>query len=161
MNRKSTPAIAEPIAELQRQLDQFRSTQPRRTKLPESLWHQGRAPAGARRREGARERPPRQPACAHRVAPESPPERSAILLVCTAGSPLAYPTPFRTGGPSCTPLIPASCASETCRHAPIERLLKATATPHTPRPAICCSARPTTWLRSDSIYANSPRRGMP
>ena len=28
----------EPIAQLQRQLDQFRSTQPRRTKLPESLW---------------------------------------------------------------------------------------------------------------------------
>jgi|SRR5579859_1447322 len=38
MNRKSTP-IPEPIALLQRQLDQFRSTQPRRTKLPESLWH--------------------------------------------------------------------------------------------------------------------------
>ena len=38
MNRKSKPAIPEPIAELQRQLDQFRSTQPRRTKLPEPLW---------------------------------------------------------------------------------------------------------------------------
>src|SRR5580700_4303621 len=38
MNRKSAPAIAEPIAELQRQLDQFRSTRLRRTKLPESLW---------------------------------------------------------------------------------------------------------------------------
>ena len=37
MNRKSTP-IPEPIAQLQRQLDQFRSTQRRRTKLPESLW---------------------------------------------------------------------------------------------------------------------------
>jgi hypothetical protein len=37
MNRKSTP-IPEPIAQLQRQLDQFRSTQPRRTKLPEALW---------------------------------------------------------------------------------------------------------------------------
>ena len=37
MNRKSIP-IPEPIAQLQRQLDQFRSTQPRRTKLPESLW---------------------------------------------------------------------------------------------------------------------------
>ena len=37
MNRKSTP-IPESIALLQRQLDQFRSTQPRRTKLPESLW---------------------------------------------------------------------------------------------------------------------------
>ena len=38
MNRKSTPLIPEPIVQLQRQLDQFRSTQPRRTKLPESLW---------------------------------------------------------------------------------------------------------------------------
>ncbi len=38
MNRKSTSVIAQPIAELQRQLDQFRSTRRRRTKLPESLW---------------------------------------------------------------------------------------------------------------------------
>ncbi len=38
MNRKSTPPIPEPIVQLQRQLDQFRSTQPRRTKLPEALW---------------------------------------------------------------------------------------------------------------------------
>jgi hypothetical protein len=38
MNHKSTSAIAEPIAELQRQLDQFRSTRQRRTKLSESLW---------------------------------------------------------------------------------------------------------------------------
>src|SRR6266513_4088904 len=37
VNRKSIP-IPEPIAQTQRQLDQFRSTQPRRTKLPESLW---------------------------------------------------------------------------------------------------------------------------
>jgi hypothetical protein len=37
VNRKNRP-ILEPIAQLQRQLDQFRSTQPRRTKLPESLW---------------------------------------------------------------------------------------------------------------------------
>ena len=37
MNRKSTLSIPEPIAQLQRQLDQFRSTQSRRTKLPESL----------------------------------------------------------------------------------------------------------------------------
>jgi hypothetical protein len=37
VNRKNTP-IPEPIAQLQRQLDQFRSTQTRRTKLPESLW---------------------------------------------------------------------------------------------------------------------------
>ena len=37
MNRKSTP-LPEPIAQLQRQLDQFRSTQSARTRLPESLW---------------------------------------------------------------------------------------------------------------------------
>ncbi len=34
----STAVIPEPIAQLQRQLDQFRSTQPRRRKLPESAW---------------------------------------------------------------------------------------------------------------------------
>ena len=34
----STAVIPEPIAQLQRQLDQFRSTQPQRKKLPESLW---------------------------------------------------------------------------------------------------------------------------
>ena len=38
MNRKSTLPIPEAILQLQRQLDQFRSTQPRRTKLPESMW---------------------------------------------------------------------------------------------------------------------------
>jgi hypothetical protein len=38
MNRKSKSLIPEPIVQLQRQLDQFRSTQQRRTKLPESLW---------------------------------------------------------------------------------------------------------------------------
>ena len=38
MNRKSTVPIPEPIAQLQRQLDQFRSAQSGRTKLPESLW---------------------------------------------------------------------------------------------------------------------------
>jgi hypothetical protein len=38
VNRNITPPIPEAILRLQRQLDQFRSTQPRRTKLPESLW---------------------------------------------------------------------------------------------------------------------------
>ena len=38
VNRKSTPPIPEAIVQLQRQLDQFRSTQPQRTKLPEPLW---------------------------------------------------------------------------------------------------------------------------
>ena len=37
MKREGTP-IPEPIAQLQRQLEQFRSAQPGRTKLPESLW---------------------------------------------------------------------------------------------------------------------------
>jgi hypothetical protein len=34
----SSAVIPEPIAQLQRQLDQFRSTQPRGRKLPESVW---------------------------------------------------------------------------------------------------------------------------
>src|ERR1700723_3683667 len=38
MSGRSKPPIPEPIVQLQRQLDQFRSTRPRRTKLPESLW---------------------------------------------------------------------------------------------------------------------------
>src|SRR5688500_16532599 len=39
MNRKSTH-IPEPVAQLQRQLDQFRSTQSTRTKLPQPLWQE-------------------------------------------------------------------------------------------------------------------------
>jgi hypothetical protein len=38
MNRKSTAPVPEAIAQLQRQLDQLRSSQPGRTKLMESLW---------------------------------------------------------------------------------------------------------------------------
>jgi hypothetical protein len=38
LNRKSTSPIPEPIVQLQRQLDQFRSTRPHRTRLPEALW---------------------------------------------------------------------------------------------------------------------------
>src|SRR5580698_5626459 len=38
MSGKVKAPIPEPIVQLQRQLDQFRSIQPRRTKLPESLW---------------------------------------------------------------------------------------------------------------------------
>jgi hypothetical protein len=38
MNDKSASPIPEPIVQLQRQLDQFRSNRPRRSKLPESLW---------------------------------------------------------------------------------------------------------------------------
>ena len=34
----STAVIPEPIAQLQRQLDQIRSTQPRGKKLPDSVW---------------------------------------------------------------------------------------------------------------------------
>ena len=36
MNRKET--IPKPIAQLQRQFEEFRRTRQRRTKLPESLW---------------------------------------------------------------------------------------------------------------------------
>ena len=38
MNRKSTVPIPEAITQLLGQLEQFRSTRPARTKLPESLW---------------------------------------------------------------------------------------------------------------------------
>jgi hypothetical protein len=38
VNCKSPPLIPEAIVQLQSQLDQFCSTQPRRTKLPEPLW---------------------------------------------------------------------------------------------------------------------------
>src|SRR5271156_788174 len=48
MKRESTH-IPEAIVQLQRQLDQFRSTQPRRTKLPESLWQ---AAVGLARQHG-------------------------------------------------------------------------------------------------------------
>lgn len=38
MNDKSASSLPEPIAQLQRRFDEFRSTQPHRTKLPETLW---------------------------------------------------------------------------------------------------------------------------
>jgi hypothetical protein len=38
LDSKITSPIPEPIVQLQRQLDQFRSTRPHRTKLPEPLW---------------------------------------------------------------------------------------------------------------------------
>jgi hypothetical protein len=38
LNGKSALPIPGPIEQLQRQLDEFRSTQPHRTKLPETLW---------------------------------------------------------------------------------------------------------------------------
>jgi hypothetical protein len=38
LNNKSASSIPEPIAQLQRRFDEFRSTQPHRTKLPETLW---------------------------------------------------------------------------------------------------------------------------
>ena len=36
--KKAQLSIPEPIVQLQRQLEQFRSTRPHRTKLPETLW---------------------------------------------------------------------------------------------------------------------------
>ena len=38
MDSKNTSPIPEPIVQLQRQLEQLRSTRPHRTKLPEPLW---------------------------------------------------------------------------------------------------------------------------
>jgi hypothetical protein len=38
VNRTSTAPTPEPILQLQRQLEDFRSSQPGRMKLPESLW---------------------------------------------------------------------------------------------------------------------------
>jgi hypothetical protein len=38
MNRKTIAAIPEAVTQLQRQLKQFRSTRPARSKLPESIW---------------------------------------------------------------------------------------------------------------------------
>ena len=38
MNRKGTESMAEPIARLQRQLEEYRRMRPRRAKLPESIW---------------------------------------------------------------------------------------------------------------------------
>jgi hypothetical protein len=38
LNSKSTTPIPVPIEQLQRQFDEFRSTRPHRTKLPEALW---------------------------------------------------------------------------------------------------------------------------
>jgi hypothetical protein len=38
LDSKSTSPIPEPIAQLQRQLEQFRSTRPHRTRLPDELW---------------------------------------------------------------------------------------------------------------------------
>ena len=38
MNRRGTESIAEPIAQLQRQLDEYRRMRPRRAKLPEPIW---------------------------------------------------------------------------------------------------------------------------
>ena len=38
MNRKGTVTIAEPIAQLQRELEEHRRKRARRAKLPESIW---------------------------------------------------------------------------------------------------------------------------
>ena len=38
MNQNGTVSIAEPIARLQRQLEEYRRMRPRRAKLPESIW---------------------------------------------------------------------------------------------------------------------------
>jgi hypothetical protein len=49
VSQKSTPSIPEAIVQLKRQLDQFRNTQPQRTKPPEPLWQ---APVELARQRG-------------------------------------------------------------------------------------------------------------
>lgn len=46
MNRKGTKSIVEPIAQLQRELEEHRRMQPRRAKLPESIWEAAAELAG-------------------------------------------------------------------------------------------------------------------
>ena len=38
MNQKRTESIGEPIAQLQRELEEYRRLRPRRAKLPEAIW---------------------------------------------------------------------------------------------------------------------------
>jgi hypothetical protein len=38
MNRKERKPIAEPIVQMQRELEEYRRSRPRRAKLPESIW---------------------------------------------------------------------------------------------------------------------------
>lgn len=38
MNRRESNRVAAPIVELQRELEEYRRSQPRRAKLPESIW---------------------------------------------------------------------------------------------------------------------------
>lgn len=49
MNRKERKPLAEPIAEMQRELEEYRSSQPSRARLPESIWE---AAAGLAREHG-------------------------------------------------------------------------------------------------------------
>ncbi len=53
MSRKGTRSIAEPIAPLQRELEEYRRMQPRRAKLPESIW-EAAAEARARLTDAAK-----------------------------------------------------------------------------------------------------------
>ncbi len=38
MNRKERKPVAGPIVQMQRELEEYRRSQPRRAKLPESIW---------------------------------------------------------------------------------------------------------------------------
>ena len=38
MNREERKPVAEPIVQVQRELEEYRRMQPRRAKLPESIW---------------------------------------------------------------------------------------------------------------------------
>jgi hypothetical protein len=95
----STAAIPEPIAQLQRQLDQIRSVQPRGRKLPESVWQAAVELArehgvysvahplrldymGLKKRLGGVSRPrrkARKPAFVELVAPQVAPLRECVI----------------------------------------------------------------------------------
>ena len=38
MNRKEKKPVAEPVVQMQRELEEYRRSRPRRAKLPESIW---------------------------------------------------------------------------------------------------------------------------
>jgi hypothetical protein len=128
MNRKGTGSIAEPIAQLQRELEEYRRMRPRRAKLPESIWDAAAELArvhgvyavaqalrldymGLKRRLGgevARRRPDKsKPVFAELIAP--PPaagEECLIEIDSTRGGKMRIHWPVRTA-PDWTALLRA------------------------------------------------------
>jgi hypothetical protein len=109
----STAVIPEAIAQLQRQLDQIRSTQPRGRKLPDSVWQAAVELArehgvysvahplrldytGLKKRLGGvshGRRKAREPTFVELIAPSSPSKRGALAAVCLGFVNLAVSLP--------------------------------------------------------------------